>query len=79
MVTQPCVLCVPKTKTSIRSFSQWSRAFQIYMSVFLVKPGNAMMAPKMLKYLNVIRNISVRGGIWRGYDESFRTLMRSEG
>ena len=44
VVTQPCV--VPKTKTSIRSISQWSRAFQIYTSVFLVKPGNALMAPK---------------------------------
>ena len=33
----------------------------------------------MLKYLNVIRNISERGGNWRGYNESFRTLMHSEG
>ena len=44
-----------------------------------VKPDNAMMAPQMLKYLNIIRNISERGGIWRGYDEWFRTLKRSEG
>ena len=53
----PAVCIMPKTKTSIRSFSQWSRAFQIYMSVLLVKPGNAMIAPKMLKYLHVVRNI----------------------
>ena len=51
----PAVCLMPKTKTSIRSFSQWSRAFQIYMSVLLVKPGNAMIAPQMLKYLHVIR------------------------
>ena len=70
----PAVCIMPKTETFIRSFSQWSRAFQIYMSVLHV-----MLAPKMLKYLHVVRNISERGGNWRGYDESFRTLMRSEG
>ena len=62
----PVVCIPPKSKTSIRSFSLWSRAFQIYLYVLLVKPGNAMIAPKMLKYLHVVRSISERGGNWRG-------------
>ena len=31
-------------------------------------PDNALAAPKMLKYVHVVRNFSERGGNWRGYD-----------
>ena len=77
--SNPAVCMIPRAKSEIRSFPQWSKAFQIFMSVFLMKPDNALAAPKMLKYMHVVRNLSERGGNWRGYDESFRTLMRSEG
>ena len=31
-----------------------------------MKPNNALAAPKMLKYMHVVRNLSERGGNWRG-------------
>ena len=63
----------------IRSFPQRSKAFQIFMSVFLLKPENVEEAAKMLKYMQTVRNLSERGSNWRGYDGSFRALRAMQG
>ena len=68
----PAFCVAPTSRTVIRSFPQWSKAFQIYMSVFLLKPENVQEAAKMLKYMQTVINLSERGSNWRGYDESFR-------
>ena len=38
-----------------------------------------MQATKLFQYRHIIRNLLERGGDWRGYDESFRTMRASEG
>ena len=69
------VVCVgPKARPAITSFPLWSRAFQIYMSIYLTQPIHYPEAPAMLKYIQTIRDLSERGSNWQGYDESFRAL-----
>ena len=75
----PAFCVAPTSRTVIRSFPQWSKAFQIYMSVFLLKPENVEEAAKMLKYMQTVRNLSERGSNWRGYDESFQALRAMQG
>ncbi|KAK2151046.1 hypothetical protein NP493_2692g00007 [Ridgeia piscesae] len=38
-----------------------------------------VQATKLFQYRHIIRNLLERGGDWRGYDESFRTMRASEG
>ena len=59
--SNPAVCVIPRAKSEIRSFPQWSKAFQNFMSVLLMKPDNTLAAPKMLKYMHVVRNLSERG------------------
>ena len=75
----PSVCVTPKPKSESRTFYSWSKAFDIFCSVYLLKPGNTMQATKLFQYRHIIRNLMERGGDWRGYDESFRTMRAVEG
>lgn len=69
------VVCIePKAKPAITSFPLWSKAFQIYMSIYLSQPVHYHEAPPMLKYIQTIRDLSERGYNWQVYDESFRSF-----
>ena len=57
-----------------RNVCRLCRAFQIYMSIYLTQPVHYPEAPAMLKYIQIIRDLSERGSNWKGYDESFRAL-----
>ena len=75
----PAICVATKPKAEIRTFHVWSKAFDIFCSVYLLKPTNIMHAPQFLKYRHTIRSLCERGGNWRGYDESFRALRGVEG
>ena len=73
--TNPTVCVSPaKPKDAVMSVDQWGRAFQLYMSVYLLQPANLPSAVKMLKYMEVVRGLADAGGDWRSYDAAFRTL-----
>ena len=74
-------LCVSpaKGKTEVLSFQQWLKAFEMFMSVYLVHPGHLPSAPHMLKYIETVRNLYERGGNWHAYDEAFRSLRQQRG
>ena len=66
--TQPTFCVSPaKPKTEPLSFERWVQAFQLYMSVYLLAPANALLAVKMLKYMEVIRHLAEQGGNWLSY------------
>ena len=75
----PSVCVSPKPKSDSHTFYAWSKDFDIFCSVYLLKPGNTVQATKLFQYRHIIRNLLERGGDWRGYDESFRTMRASEG
>ena len=75
----PSVCVSPKPKSDSHTFYAWSKAFDIFCSVYLLKPGNTVQATELFQYRHIIRNLLERGGDWRGYDESFRTMRASEG
>ena len=52
----------PKVHTELKSFQQWNRAFEIFMSVYLSQPSKVKQAPNLLKYVQTVRNLSERGG-----------------
>ena len=73
--SQPTVCVFPaRPKDVVLSIDQWGRAFQLYMSVYLLQPANLPCAVKMLKYMEVVRGLADAGGDWRSYDAAFRTL-----
>ena len=77
---QPTICVSPaKPKTEPLSFERWVQAFQLYMSVYLLAPANALLAVKMLKYMEVIRRLAEQGGNWLSYGEVFRSLRCSRG
>ena len=65
----------------IVSFENWSQAFQMYMSVYLLSPIYVHDATNMLMYIEVIRGLAEQGGggNWRAYDEAFRSWRVSRG
>ena len=63
-----------KPKLTIDNFQNWQKAFEIYMAILLLQPHNIIEAPKMINYINTIRNLCERGGNWGLYDETFRSM-----
>ena len=59
--TEPVLRVLPAAQAEIRTFYQWTRAFEIFMSIYLTRPHKGIDAPKLLKYLQTIRNLSERG------------------
>ena len=71
---EPMFSVASKAHTELKSFPQWNRAFEIFMSVYLSKPSKVDQAPNLLKYVQTVRNLSERGGDWQAYDEAFRSM-----
>ena len=61
--SQPTVCVSPaRPKDAVLSIDQWGRAFQLYMSVYLLQPANLPCAVKLLKYMEVVRGVGRCGG-----------------
>ena len=76
----PTVCVSPaKGKTEVLSFQQWLKAFEMFMSVYLVHPGHFPSAPHMLKYIETVRNLSERGAIGRRMTRHFALSVNSVG
>ena len=74
------VMCVaPKPKQNIGSFQRWLKAFEVYISIYLLQPGKVADAGKLLQYISTIRNLAERGGDWAQYDETFRSMRMVQG
>ena len=74
-------LCVSpaKGKAEVLSFQQWLKAFEMFMSVYLVHPGHLPSAPHLLKNIETVRNLYEHGGNWHAYDEAFCSLHQQRG
>ena len=59
----------------INSFSQWLSAFNTFAAVYSERFPNE--APKLMKYCEIIRDISAKPGDWSFYDEQFRYIRQS--
>ena len=57
----PAICVTSKPKAEIRTLYVRSKAFDIFCSVYLLKPTNTMHALQLLKYRHTIRNPSERG------------------
>ena len=75
----PAMQVSEKPVQHIGSFQRWLKAFETYMSIMLLQPHCVADAPKMLQYINTVRNLYERGGNWVLYDETFRAMRVSEG
>ena len=68
------VSVAPKAHTELKSFQQWNRAFEIFMSIYISKQSKVDQAPNLLKYMQTVRNLSNRAGDWQAYNEAFRSM-----
>ena len=71
-------LCLQHVKQKRRSLStdQWVTAFNVFVAVYTVKVPIAISS--LLKYSEVVRDIAMKEGNWRYYDEQFRFPRQSK-
>lgn len=62
----------PKKVTTIQ---QWITAFNIFVTIYSEKAADD--APKLMKYCEVVRDLSHKSAAWLFYDEQFRYLRQS--
>ena len=51
----------------ITNISQWVSAFNIFISVYVVRFNN--YTPQLMKYCQVVWDLASKGGDWHWYDE----------
>lgn len=61
-----------KPKLKNLTIDQFLTAFNVFVAVYAAKAPNSISS--MMKYCKVVRDITVKQGIWRYYDEQFRFL-----
>lgn len=65
----------PKNKPRrINSLKQWTSVFQVFVGVYTSKFQTS--APALMKYGEIVRDLPLRGGGCRYYDENLRYLMQ---
>jgi len=65
--------CQPPQK--IHTFLQWLSAFNIFVAIFSEKFPNE--TPRLMKYCEIVRDISSKPGDWYFYDEQSRYIRQS--
>ena len=65
--------CQPSKK--IQTFLQWLSAFNIFVAIYSEKFANE--TPRLMKYSEIVRDISTKPGDWYFYDEQFRYIRQS--
>ena len=60
----------------IATFNQWSTAFNTFAAVYSIKYPS--LAPTLLKYCKVLKDLAKRSAYWRWYDEQFRYLRQTK-
>ena len=65
--------CQPPQK--IHTFLQWLSAFNVFVAIFSEKFPNE--TPRLMKYSEIVRDISSKPGDWYFYDEQFRYIRQS--
>ena len=71
----PALCLVPKKKAKIDTIDTWSKAFNIYMSIYLEKHHD--QAKPLLKYVQIVRHLASQGGDFVTFDENVRYLRQS--
>ena len=72
---KPTISLQPRSEEKIYHIDKWTRAFQIFMSVYTLKRPE--QAPNLLKYCDVVRDLASKNYNWRMYDDSFRRMRES--
>ena len=73
--TQPKLTMEPcQLSKKIHSFNQRLSAFNTFVAIYAVKFPNE--TPKLMKYCEIIRDISVKPGDWYFCDEQFRYIRK---
>ena len=63
------------TPKKVTNINQWLTAFNTFVSIYAEKASDD--APKLMKYCEVVRDLSFKSGDWLFYDEQFRYLRQS--
>ena len=70
LTLEPC-----HTTKKVTTIQQWLTAFNIFVSIYSERAAGD--APKLMKYCEVVRDLSTKSGDWLFYDEQFRYLRQS--
>lgn len=70
-----CLEPVRKPKR-IATFNQWSTAFNTFAAVYSIKYPS--LAPTLLKFCDVLKDLANRSAYWRWYDEQFRYFRQTK-
>jgi hypothetical protein len=74
--SQPHVTLEPcQPSKRISTINQWQSAFNTFVAIYATKYSRA--TPKLMKYCEIVRDISSKPGDWAYYDEQFRLIRQS--
>ena len=74
--TQPQLTLEPSHASKrITSITQWLSAFNTFVAIYTSKFHSE--APKLMKYCEIVRDITNKPGDWNFYDQQFRFLRQS--
>ena len=73
---QPQLTLEPShTSKKVTNIQQWLTAFNTFVTIYSEKASDD--APKLMKYCEVVRDLSQKSADWLFYDEQFRYLRQS--
>ena len=70
LTLEPC-----QPSKTIHTFLQWLSAFNTFVAILSEKFPNE--TPRLMKYSEIVRDISTKPGDWYFYDEQFRYIRQS--
>ena len=73
---QTLAIIPSQKKLSITGIEQWTNAFLVFAAIYCEKLPSE--ASGLMKYMSIVRDLALRSGNWRYYDESFRKLREVE-
>ena len=65
-------LKLTKNTKVIKSFTEWQKAFNMYVSIYIQKPGRAVEAGDMLTYMSDVQHMAECNLDWLTYDTMYR-------
>ena len=73
---EPVTIAPKKAARSITGLGQWCSAFTVFINIYCQKYPNEL--PMLFTYMNTIKKLAHRNGLYLTYDEEFRYMRQSQ-
>ena len=76
--SNPALSLVPNLRPKqIKNIEEWTSAFIVFVAIY--SSHHPLEAPRLMKYMETVRDLSKRGGwAFKNYDENFRMMKQND-